>query len=165
MGEPAGAEDLSDEDIGDASEEETDMQAPDWDGDTGDEGASNDGKSAPWDSQQASKRPADNTEPGKEAKRARLDRPAELGKSLRFITGQVRRLQPRGDFFDSFGRYIATLLRSLPRRKALLLQPQIVNLITVSAALNLNDRPLPWCPSSSLNDYHYDYFLFIFWSV
>ncbi|XP_053610520.1 uncharacterized protein LOC128675251 [Plodia interpunctella] len=36
--------------------------------------------------------------------------------------------RPR-DYYDDFGRYIASLLRSLPAKKALVLQPKIINLI------------------------------------
>ncbi|XP_059057762.1 uncharacterized protein LOC131851294 [Achroia grisella] len=42
------------------------------------------------------------------------------------------------DSFDTFGRYVASLLKSMPRKKAISLQPRIVNLIT-SSILNNND--------------------------
>ncbi|XP_013196547.1 uncharacterized protein LOC106139614 [Amyelois transitella] len=41
------------------------------------------------------------------------------------------------DYYDDFGRYIASLLRTLPINKALALQPQIVNLIT-NAAIDID---------------------------
>ncbi|KAL0821408.1 hypothetical protein ABMA28_004891 [Loxostege sticticalis] len=42
---------------------------------------------------------------------------------------KVQKAQNEEDFHDNFGKYVASLLRLLPTRKALLLQPKIVNMI------------------------------------
>ncbi|KAM3957507.1 uncharacterized protein ACR2FA_008472 [Aphomia sociella] len=48
-------------------------------------------------------------------------------------------LKEDGDYFDSFGKYIAALLRSLPKKKALVLQPQIVDLIASTVHRDIDD--------------------------
>lgn len=52
----------------------------------------------------------------------------------------VQRTPPRpSDHYESFGTYIASLLRSLPPKKALILQPKIVKMIVAVGVEDLSD--------------------------
>ncbi|XP_052751146.1 uncharacterized protein LOC113522199 [Galleria mellonella] len=64
------------------------------------------------------------------SKRLRMEENELLTDSMETKVGE--------DCFDSFGKYIAALLRTLPQKKAIVLQPQIVSLIA-SAVLNNGD--------------------------
>lgn len=60
---------------------------------------------------------------------------------LKNISSNLENLvQQRDDPLESFGKYVATMLRNLPPQKALVLQPKIVSLITNAAIGNSDGR-------------------------
>lgn len=60
---------------------------------------------------------------------------------LKNISSNLENLvQQRDDPLESFGKYVATMLRNLPAQKALALQPKIVSLITNAAIGNSDGR-------------------------
>lgn len=60
---------------------------------------------------------------------------------LKNISSNLENLvQQRDDPLESFGKYVATMLRNLPVEKALALQPKIISLITNAAISNSNGR-------------------------
>lgn len=60
---------------------------------------------------------------------------------LKNISSNLENLvQQRDDPLESFGKYVATMLRNLPVEKALALQPKIVSLITNAAISNSDGR-------------------------
>lgn len=82
-------------------------------------------------------RPSKGHRISKRIKRDDFDRDA-FSQTLRDISAQLYALIPQNeDYFDNFGKYIASLLRSLPPQKALMLQPKIVELI---ASTGLGDH-------------------------
>lgn len=64
-----------------------------------------------------------------------------VSQSLKDIQSHLHVLMSHNDdYHDSFGKYIASLLRSLPPQKALALQPRIVSLITEVGASSDGDN-------------------------
>lgn len=60
---------------------------------------------------------------------------------LKNISSNLENLvQQRDDPLESFGKYVATMLRNLPAQKALVLQPKIISLITNAAIGNSDGR-------------------------
>lgn len=60
---------------------------------------------------------------------------------LKNISSNLENLvQQRDDPLESFGKYVATMLRNLPPEKALVLQPKIISLITNAAIGNSDGR-------------------------
>lgn len=60
---------------------------------------------------------------------------------LKSISSNLETLiQQRDDPFESFGKYVASMLRNLPAQRALALQPEIVSLITSAAMGNRDGR-------------------------
>ncbi|XP_063365796.1 uncharacterized protein LOC134654259 [Cydia amplana] len=55
----------------------------------------------------------------------------DLAKTVQDLEAKVQALtnERKEDYYDSFGKYIASLLRSMPKEKAMFLQPQVISLI------------------------------------
>ncbi|KAG6451139.1 uncharacterized protein LOC115444195 [Manduca sexta] len=58
--------------------------------------------------------------------------PGNPSQTLRDISSQLTEMLAHNDCFDNFSRYVASLLRTLPMQKALMLQSKIVEMITAA---------------------------------
>ncbi|XP_063536846.1 uncharacterized protein LOC134746408 [Cydia strobilella] len=55
----------------------------------------------------------------------------DLAETVKDLEAKIQALtnEQKEDYYDSFGKYIASLLRSMPKEKAMLLQPKVISLI------------------------------------